>query len=233
MPLNLDKGPIVVLGAVLVQVLAGTVYVWGTISVYICSYLQNNGAPDTTYESTFLVIPLSYLFTAVSGPIATGPLHFVSPRIITFIGCILITLSIYLCQFVRSSALVLLLYGVVAGIGEGFVFLIPVKCSLYYYPDWKGLITGLNYAGLSIGLFIFSELFFFLVNPHNKSPDVVRMNGDIEDKYFSNEIAQNFPRALSIMCLIMLVLSIFASLLIRKPGTHWQQIRLSDISDET
>ena len=124
MPVNLDKGPIVVLGAVLVQVLAGTVYVWGTISVYICSYLQNNGAPDTTYESTFLVIPLSYLFTAVSGPIATGPLHFVSPRIITFIGCILITLSIYLCQFVRSSALVLLLYGVVAGIGEGFVFLI-------------------------------------------------------------------------------------------------------------
>ena len=233
MPLNLDKGSVVVVGAVLVQIVAGTVFVWGTISIYVCSYLQNNGAPDTTYESTFLVIPLNYLLTAVFSIIVTGPLHYLNPRLVTFTGCILITLGIFLCQFVRSSALILLLYGVVAGIGEGLILLTPLKCALYYYPDRKGLITGLNYAGLSIGLFIFSELFFFLVNPHNKSPDVVRMNGDIEDKYFSNEIAQNFPRALSIMCLIMLVLSIFASLLIRKPGTHWQQIRLSDISDET
>lgn len=49
MPIDLDKGVLVVLGAVLIQTIAGSVYVWGTISIYVCSYLQNNGVPDATF----------------------------------------------------------------------------------------------------------------------------------------------------------------------------------------
>lgn len=96
---------------------AGTVYVWGAISIYVCSYLQNNGVSDATYESTFLVIPINYLMTAIFAFIVTGPLHKVSPKLLNLIGCFLITLSIFLCQFVRSTALILVLYGAFAGIG--------------------------------------------------------------------------------------------------------------------
>ena len=218
-----------VIGSVVLQMVAGTVYVWGTISIYACSFLQQNGDPDASYESTALVIPFNYLLTAAFVPLVVGPCRCLHPKIIIAFGSLLITLSVFLTQYARSSTAILLLFGVSAGVGEACVFLTPVVCALHYYPQRKGLITGLSYAGLSLGLFFFSELFFAFANPDNLSPDIEHVHGDVVDLYYSAEVANHYPRSISYISIILLIFSIAATVLIRMPGAKWKK-RLEDAS---
>lgn len=176
---------------------------------------------DASYESTSLVIPLNYLFCALTAPIVVGPLRACNPRLLTMLGCLIITVAIFLSRWALSTFALVLLFGVLAGVGEGFIFLTPLRCALLYYPRHQGLVTGLNFAGLSLGLFFFSELYFVLINPHNARPSVVRQTGSLTELYYGPEVADNFPLANSVVALVLVAISSLAGLFVRTPGPRW------------
>lgn len=55
------------------------------------------------------------------------------------------------------------------------------------------MISGLITGSFGISAAIFDPLSTYLVNPHNDSPSIEDKNGDIDDHYYTYDIASKVP----------------------------------------
>jgi MFS transporter, OFA family, oxalate/formate antiporter len=58
-------------------------------------------------------------------------------------------------SFCTSLSALIFFYGVVFGAGIGISYSTPIVCCSRWYPDRKGLITGVIVAGFGSGAFFF------------------------------------------------------------------------------
>ena len=96
----------------------------------------------------------------------------------------------------------------------GFVYMAPIISSWSYFPEKKGMVSGLITGSLGVSAAFFDPLSTFLVNPDNESPDIEEKNGDIEDHYYHYDIASRSPAMLRWLCLIYLIMAIVGTILI-------------------
>jgi OFA family oxalate/formate antiporter-like MFS transporter len=69
--------------------------------------------------------------------------------------------------------------------------MIPLVCSWEYFPEKKGLVTGIIVGAYGFGSFIFTFLSAFLVNPDDVSPSICVTTGESTICYFTPDIANN------------------------------------------
>ncbi len=143
----------VVVGALLVQVVLGTVY---GFSVFVRPLEVEFSWDRTTTQWAFSFA----LATFAIAMIPAGRLQDkIGPRKVATIGGILLGLSFLLGAILvagdRPWAL-FLTYGIVGGAGIGFAYVCPIAASVKWFPDKKGLITGLAVAGFGAGALFFS-----------------------------------------------------------------------------
>jgi OFA family oxalate/formate antiporter-like MFS transporter len=86
------------------------------------------------------------------------------PRIVTSIGGVLIGLGMILSSFTTSLIWLYLSYGVLLGLGTGFAYGAPIATCSKWFPDKKGLVTGLVVFGFGGGAIIFAPLWTFLID---------------------------------------------------------------------
>ena len=63
-------------------------------------------------------------------------------------------------------------YGAFFGIGVGFSYLPPILSGWSYYPERKGMVSGIIVGAFAFGAAIFDQIAGALVNPENKSADI-------------------------------------------------------------
>ncbi len=81
------------------------------------------------------------------------------PRIIAIIGGLMLGAAYIAASFIGTSfALMLILIGILGGAGIGMGYVCPIAACVKWFPDLKGLITGLAVAGFGAGAFIFVKL---------------------------------------------------------------------------
>ena len=61
-----------------------------------------------------------------------------------------------LLGWLRTPAALYLAYGVLGGAGIGFAYVCPIAAAVKWFPDKKGLITGLAVAGFGAGALFFA-----------------------------------------------------------------------------
>lgn len=66
------------------------------------------------------------------------------------------------------------------------IYMIPLACGWEYFPDRKGLITGIVVGSYGMGSFIFSQISTHIINPHNADA-TIKINEDL--KYFEWDVA--------------------------------------------
>jgi OFA family oxalate/formate antiporter-like MFS transporter len=77
------------------------------------------------------------------------------PRIVALIGGFLYGLGIILASFSANKLWWLYLsYGVIGGIGLGFGYIVPVAVLVKWFPDRRGLITGIAVGGFGAGALV-------------------------------------------------------------------------------
>ncbi len=77
------------------------------------------------------------------------------PRIVALMGGFLYGLGVFLASFSANKLMWLYLsYGVIGGIGLGFGYIVPVAVLVKWFPDRRGLITGIAVGGFGAGALV-------------------------------------------------------------------------------
>lgn len=143
---------IIVLGALFIQLCLGAVYIW---SVFKNPLMQQFGWPATTVSFTFSVTILVFAITTVfAGKLQDA----IGPRWVATAGGLLYGLGLILASKTTSITYLYLTFGVIGGIGIGAGYVCPLACCVKWFPDKKGLITGLAVAGFGLGGMIFTPV---------------------------------------------------------------------------
>jgi len=80
-------------------------------------------------------------------------------------------------------------YGGGFPIGIGMMYWTPLICAWEYFPDRKGLISGLIIGAFGFGAFIFGFISTAIVNPENYQID----KSDKDDPYFPEQVTNRVP----------------------------------------
>jgi OFA family oxalate/formate antiporter-like MFS transporter len=83
----------------------------------------------------------------------------IGPRKVASIGGILLGLSFLLGSVLVAESrpwALYLTYGILGGAGIGFAYVCPIAACMKWFPDKKGLVTGLSVAGFGAGALFFA-----------------------------------------------------------------------------
>src|ERR1044072_7337078 len=141
-------------GAVLVHICIGSVYAWSTFNRPIQALFPASpwwfSPPYTTFTTALVLLGLSAAF---GGPWVErrGPRTAATAAAVFFgTGLLLGGVGLLLHQ----SLLVFLGMGVVGGIGCGLGYISPVSTLVKWFPDRRGMATGMAIMGFGGGAFI-------------------------------------------------------------------------------
>jgi MFS family permease len=88
----------------------------------------------------------------------------------TAIGGIIVGLGYILASFADRIETIILTYGVIAGIGVGIAYGVPMAVVARWFPDKKGLAVGLTIIGFGLSPLITAPLANQLINEYSVRP---------------------------------------------------------------
>ncbi|MGH9161588.1 MAG: MFS transporter, partial [Vicinamibacteraceae bacterium] len=156
--------------AVLLQLALGAVYAWSTFSRALQSEESRFALSASQAALPFSVtIAMIFLGTYIGGRIQDVK----GPRIVALVGGVVYAAGILLAGLSSSDSqlwLLILGYGVIAGFGLGLGYIVPVAMLQKWFPDKRGLITGIAVGGFGFGAVITSPIAQALVEVYPEVP---------------------------------------------------------------
>jgi OFA family oxalate/formate antiporter-like MFS transporter len=145
---NMNRWVIAAAG-VFLQIALGAVYAWSVFRIPLAKQFGWS-IPEVTLTFTISIFTLGV--AAFFGGLW---LNRSGPRIVALTGGILYGVGVFLASFSDHGLLWLYLsYGVIGGIGLGFGYIVPVAVLVKWFPDRRGLITGIAVGGFGAGALI-------------------------------------------------------------------------------
>src|SRR5437868_1548610 len=143
----------VALAGVFLQVALGAVYAW---SVFRTPLVNQFGWSISEVTLTFTISIFVLGIAAFFGGLW---LNRKGPRIVALTGGALYGLGVFLASFSAHKLWWLYLsYGLIGGIGLGFGYIVPVAVLVKWFPDRRGLITGIAVGGFGAGALVTAPL---------------------------------------------------------------------------
>ena len=130
------------------QIALGAVYAW---SVFRVPLSKQFGWSISEVTLTFTISIFVLGFAAFFGGLW---LNRKGPRIVALTGGALYGLGVFLASFSHSLSWLYLSYGVIGGVGLGLGYIVPVAVLVKWFPDRRGLITGIAVGGFGAGALI-------------------------------------------------------------------------------
>ncbi len=160
------------------QLCFGTVYAWSFFQIMLVNQL------DWTFTDTAIAFGVAIFSLGVSAAWAGGALPRLGPRKLALAGSLLFSIGYLIAAFaleINNPLLFYLGYGVVGGAGIGLGYVTPVATVAKWFPDRKGLATGIVVMGFGVGAFLLSKLLapFLVVQTGEELPLVFMWLGII------------------------------------------------------
>ena len=136
------------------QVCLGTVYAWSFFQTMLVRQL------GWTFTDTAWAFSIAIFSLGISAAWAGAALPRLGPRRLALAGSAMFSggyLIASLALYLDSKALFFLGYGVVGGAGIGLGYVTPVATVAKWFPDRKGLATGVVVMGFGVGAFLLSK----------------------------------------------------------------------------
>ena len=196
---------LVMLGAIIAQLCLGSIYAWTIFQTAL-----NTNSPYQ-WEKLLTQLPFSVglasfaLFMIFAGKWQDK----VGPTKVATIGGVLLGTGYLLAGlvdilFANNTTMAFLwiaiTYGVIGGAGIGFAYVCPIAALVKWFPDLKGLITGIAVAGFGAGALVFTQVETALIP---------------EDGMVGN--------AFLVLGIIYLILVVGSAQLLRNPPEGWTQ----------
>jgi MFS family permease len=161
--------------AVAVHICIGSVYAWSTFNRPIKALFPNDPSwfspPYTTFSTALVLLGLTAAFGGTwverRGPRAAAT----AAAILFGTGLILGGIGLAL----RQSWLVFLGMGVVGGMGAGLGYIAPVSTLVKWFPDRRGMATGMAIMGFGAGAFLAGYLNVYFMNQLGVAKTVIAL----------------------------------------------------------
>ncbi|MFW5861158.1 MAG: OFA family MFS transporter [Spirochaetota bacterium] len=137
---------LVVIGAVLIQLALGAIYAWSVFT----PELEEAGWSKVNTQAVFSI---GLLFFALVMVWAGKQLNTLGPRKLSIASGIVLGGGYLLAGLFGGTDVIALsiMIGVIGGSGIGLGYVVPIAVGMRWFPDKKGLITGLAVAGFGFG----------------------------------------------------------------------------------
>jgi OFA family oxalate/formate antiporter-like MFS transporter len=156
-----DEAPnrwLIAAAGVVMQVALGAVYAW---SVFRKPLSQEFDAEVATVNVAFTLTIVCLGIAAYFGGLWMGK---VGPRRVAMTAGLLYGAGLVLASLSSSSIVLLYLsYGVIAGVGIGLGYIVPIATLLKWFPDRRGMITGIAVGGFGAGAVVVAPLAKWLI----------------------------------------------------------------------
>ncbi len=136
------------------QVCFGTVYAWSFFQTLLVRQL------GWTFTETAWAFSLTILSLGTSAAWAGALLPRVGPRRLAVTGSVMFSVGYVLASLALRWDMLALFYvgyGVIGGAGIGLGYVTPVATVAKWFPDKKGLATGIVVMGFGVGAFLLSK----------------------------------------------------------------------------
>jgi len=139
----------IALAGVAIQVALGAVYAWSVFRVPLATRFGWSISQVTlTFTISIAVLGISAFFGGIW-------LNKSGPRIVAIAGGVLYGSGVILASFSNNGLWWLYLtYGVIGGAGLGLAYIVPVAVLVKWFPDRRGLITGVAVGGFGAGALV-------------------------------------------------------------------------------
>jgi MFS transporter, OFA family, oxalate/formate antiporter len=139
----------IAIAGVLLQVALGAVYAWSVFRVPLTKQFGWSISEVTlTFTISIFVLGVAAFFGGLW-------LSRRGPRIVALTGGFLYGAGVFLASLSDHKLWWLYLsYGVIGGIGLGFSYIVPVAVLVKWFPDRRGLITGIAVGGFGAGALV-------------------------------------------------------------------------------
>jgi OFA family oxalate/formate antiporter-like MFS transporter len=143
---------VIAIAGVFLQIALGAVYAWSVFRIPLAKQFDWS-ISEVTLTFTISIFVLG--FAAFFGGLW---LNRKGPRVVALTGGALYGLGVFLASFSHNLWWLYLSYGLIGGIGLGFGYIVPVAVLVKWFPDRRGLITGIAVGGFGAGALITAPL---------------------------------------------------------------------------
>src|SRR5437899_9683273 len=138
----------IALAGVFMQLALGAVYAWSVFRIPLARQFGWSISEVTlTFTISIFVLGIAAFFGGLW-------LTRKGPRIVALTGGALYGLGVFLASFSTRISWLYLTYGLIGGIGLGFAYIVPVAVLVKWFPDRRGLITGVAVGGFGAGALV-------------------------------------------------------------------------------
>jgi len=191
----MSKRWLIAMSGVVMMTILGTVYAW---SVFVKPITQlPYGWDKASVAVVFMIIIGMIGLSAAFGGILVDK---VGPKFVATLGVILYGIGVLLggvALTVGNLWLLYIGYGVIGGAGNGLAYVVPIATLIRWFPDRRGLITGMSVMGFGLGAFFIGKIVPGLIN------------------------GMGVANAFFVLGVVYLIVNVLAAMILRNPPAGW------------
>lgn len=138
--------------SMLCNLIIGAGYCWSLYQVQLLAIF------DWTPAQVSLTFTLVLIASPVTMSLVGKLQEKTGPRKMMMAGGFLCGLGVFLAGYTKSLAYLYLVYGVVNGVGLGLIYAVAITNTVKWFPDKRGLSSGLITAALAAGSVVFAPI---------------------------------------------------------------------------
>ena len=153
---------LIILGMI-INLCLGSIYSWSVFVGPLTEYFTTTMGQTVTANEILLPFSVFLAFFAIAMVLTGGLIEKLGPRNVTIIGGFLTGLGWLLSSFAGSVQRLYLFYGVIAGVGVGIAYGVPVAVAARWFPDRRGLAVGLTLLGFGFSALLTANIAGYLI----------------------------------------------------------------------
>ena len=203
--INRNKGITTLISAILIHLLIGNIFTFSNLIPYYESYLHYaRNSSEIPLKKLNYIAPTGLLFNNAL-PSVTGFLDdILGTRLLIIIGSISLLVSNLIMYFTTSYFLMIISY-ILFGFCGSLTYFQTLRNCWKYFPNKKGLISGIIFSCFGLSAFIFTGLGDLIIS---KGSDLEKKNN-----YYCKETAMKYLNYLKFYIICIIIMGTLSSIL--------------------
>ncbi|MDO9680412.1 MAG: MFS transporter [Bacteroidales bacterium] len=168
----MDKKYLTLLSSFIIMLCIGSVYAWSIIaSELIDKYGFSAFQSQVIFGTLIAIFPVTMIFVGQLG-------EKIKHRYFGYISGLLFLLGYLLASYSQGNFILIFIgIGVLTGIATGFGYWVALTSPVQWFPEKKGLITGIAAAGFGLGAVFMSEVSETILSNGNSILQLLKIVG--------------------------------------------------------